>query len=230
MGNKLIQRIAKLSKRTLPEIFATKDKESLINFIPEKYIELFTEERFRKEVSKTETQIKDDIYISHPLNRLRIAFWGEYFSARDEERMMEFSRVREGICSLEILETIYLKNPKCLAWMCKPVQIPDEIMHESYAFGMEKMREVLSMNLVEEESKYDREGNLSKVTAKVNTPLANLQMKILEFMDTKLNGPRQAGVNVNINTQKSSSDNSIVDVTPEALDRQMERMKKTDEF
>ena len=152
-------------------------------------------------------------------NRLRISFWAEYDKAAAENRQMRMSTVYAGVCSQAFFHNQYLENPSRVAWMlCPPVEYT-LYAREALAYGLEKMRDILEMDI--------------EVYGKVNVKLAELQAKIVKMLDDRVQGSIiQRTENKNTSLSISTSDKEVAKAAMaggmEDLQRRLKELEKRD--
>lgn len=134
----------------------------------------------------------DNTGISPTLNRLRMKFWVEYDRAQSEQTLMHLPLVFAGVCFQEQFYSM-MQNRWSLAWvLCAPANYL-VTMEEGLQFGIEELRDVLS---------------LPTVTSKgaTNNGLINAKIQIVQMLENRLKGAvtqkierTSKSVNVNVN-------------------------------
>lgn len=149
-------------------------------------------------------------------NRLRLKWWMEYdrVQARGEAQM-NMVNVLAGLCSRELFYGHYLKNPNKCAWLLCPPTGYMVKAEEALEFGLEQLRDILDLPHVN--------------YGKVDTKLADLKLKIVALLDTRVQGAIvQKNVNVNLGAQAKGIDNATAAATMEDIKKQLTELRRRD--
>lgn len=157
-------------------------------------------------------------------NQLRISFWLEYDRVQREfAPKMEMIAILRGIISEDYFYSRYVKDPKRLAWVLIPPKSYTVKLTEMLELGLERMRDILAMD--------------PKESGKLNTKLLELQVKVAQAMDMRLNGAIAQKLeienkNTNLNYQLRGTaqelSNLIESANMEEIDKKLESLRKKD--
>jgi hypothetical protein len=163
------------------------------------------------------------------LNTLRLKLWGEYerVQANDGKRMEVFKVLGE-VCRTRTLENFILTKPERAAWlMCAPMGYWTKV-DESLSFGLDKLREILEMDIVQ--VSVDRNGNEKR---SVNTKLGELQAKIVNMLDIRKHGAARQRIeqtsksyNLNVHATAADVNERVIDVTSDDLEAQIKLLER----
>lgn len=111
--------------------------------------------------------------------RLRLAFWQEYNRAQDNMKNMNLANVFAGVCTKQYFFEWYLTNHERVAYMLTPPASYMKAAEEALTFGIERMRELLAL---------DVNGTDHKGRPKINTSLAKVQLEIVKMLELRVKG------------------------------------------
>lgn len=126
-------------------------------------------------------------------NRLRLKFWFEFDRAMSQglDKMLVVNIIA-GVCSKELFYDKYLKSPSKVAWLLCPPTGYIIKAEEALEFGLEQLRDILDQPHV--------------VAGKFDARLADLKIKIVAMLDTRVKGaPVQRSVNVNLGSSSAAA-------------------------
>lgn len=107
-------------------------------------------------------------------NRVRLAFWREYVAAINSGEKMRPQHIWRGVTSCEYFY-LMMDRPLQAAWILNPPPEESLILEESYAYALQKVREILDMPLY-------------KVTGEADAPVAGQILRAAEFLGNRLHG------------------------------------------
>ena len=108
-------------------------------------------------------------------HRLRMKFWMEYDRAMSTYTKMSIPRLCEGVCTVPIFLEYVFKRPHRVSWiMLPPVNYADRMV-EALNYGLDQMREILDLPMVD--------GN-----GKVDHKLAAMKIAVFKMLDDRSNG------------------------------------------
>lgn len=154
-------------------------------------------------------------------NRLRLGFWNEYNLAVEESRTMNMRQVFAGVCSQVYFYEVYLKCPERVAWMICPPTAYEKVLDEAIVFGLEQLREVLGLPLVDEKGK-------------INVSLASLKERIVERLQERKFGTavqRSLSVNVSGQTDRAldhKTQQTLLGSSMEEIQKRLKLLEKRD--
>lgn len=144
-------------------------------------------------------------------HRLRMKFWFEYDRSAEAQEKMTMANVYANVCSLELFQEAFIKNPAKVAWLLCPPASYEIKVQEALGFGLDRMRDILEMDTVD------------PVTGKFNVQLAKLQKDIVQMLDLRIKGgivqkveTKSVQMNINAATEELSQD---------ALDRKLKELR-----
>ena len=109
-------------------------------------------------------------------NRIRLKFWMEYDECiTNYNRAMNLKRIAAGTTSYEYFIIHFLKNCYRVAWMLMPPANYKSRMVEALDFGLDQMREILNLPLLDDDGKLDHK-------------LAAMKITIFKMLDDRSNG------------------------------------------
>lgn len=136
--------------------------------IPEEYFELQPHElKARIEAEGHQLTTMDQ--------RLRLSFWNEYHTAMGEGRTMTMNNVYAGSCTKQYFYKKILTDAAKLAFVCQPPQDYMKAMEECLMFGIDRIRELLSLPF------YDKGGRL-------DSRFAAVLVKAVQLLDLRVKG------------------------------------------
>ena len=150
-------------------------------------------------------------------NRIRLAFWMEYDRAQAHNKSMTMVAVFAGVCSADYFYRRYLKHPEKVAWMmCQPSSY-QVIAEEALAFGLEQLREILSLSVVLPNGRAD-------------VKLGELQAKIVAMLDTRVKGTitqrlETKNMSLNISTSDTAVAKAAMAGTMDDIDQRLKELE-----
>jgi hypothetical protein len=108
-------------------------------------------------------------------NRLRFAFWQEYEESIKQSRQIKPHRIYGGVCSDVFFMHYVAKDKARLLWILCPPTNYKEMLREALGFGLEQLREILDLPVVNDRGKVD-------------TRLCEVKAKIVAMLDVRVNG------------------------------------------
>ena len=106
--------------------------------------------------------------------RIRVSLWQEYEAAIQNNRLMKISQIYAGTCSESAFYAL-VDNPNRLAYILCPPADYIVMLKEAHGAGLEKLREVFSARIL------DEEGYL-------NPKAADIVIKAFALLDARLKG------------------------------------------
>lgn len=175
--------------------------------------------------------------------RLRVNFWDEYLRAVDQKRKMEMvSVLKGGVCHPNYFYNVVLKEPKWVAYITIPPADYQLALREMLDLGLDRLREVLILPIVEKVPITVKEKNAdtgkieyrTEFIQQTNTKLISEIVKITNMLDLRVKGAILQKVQVenrNLNIHANADDPNVflADATMnqlEAMEKKIERMKK----
>ena len=108
-------------------------------------------------------------------NAIRMKFWYEYDEAQNHRRRMKIQNIMAGICD-EMAFYKTFDHPEKVAWvLTQPVRY-DAATEEMHQFALSRVRRTLEAD------------PFNEATGKVDTKLAEVQLKIFQMLDTRIKG------------------------------------------
>jgi len=162
------------------------------------------------------------------VNTIRLKLWMEFerCMAGDGRRIEIFKVLGETMRCVNF-EKFMLSRPDRAAWMlCPPTSYTMKV-EEALNFGLDKLREILDLDVVEERTL--KNGDVRRM---VNVKLGELQAKIVNMMDIRIHGAaRQVisqttrSMNVHMDVGARQVGEAIEGLTAEELDRQIKSLE-----
>jgi hypothetical protein len=159
---------------TLLPFFDKTDPNSLINMVPESFQQAMLQVN-PKFLRAGDTTLESWVKPNDTETRLRIAFWDEYFQAKDAGRAMVIPNVYVGICQKEYWYKYLLPRPHKVAWIITPPPEYTISMREIHDIGIRRMREVLQLPIKSKKGE-------------PNTKLIGEMVKIFALIDNRVKG------------------------------------------
>lgn len=155
-------------------IYDVSNARSVINIVPNSLREamLGLEDKWRN-LSEVELKRMCKPEVEHA--KLRLQFWAEYNKAQDQGRMVQVGAVIRGVCSQEWWNSRVLRCPEKVAYIVVPPRDYLSTMAEMLDFGMDRLRDVLSLDLVDEKGR-------------ANAGLISQMVKIVQMLDLRVKG------------------------------------------
>lgn len=188
---------AETAKETRPDLFQYQDEHSLWH-------------NLKKAARPTPTD-----------NRLRIAFWMEYDRVQAGFRhKMDMTHVYGGVCSSAYFSDYYCIVPEKLCWLLTPPASYMIKMNEALDFGVDVLRNILSLDNVTEDGK-------------PNVKLMELQAKIVAMLDARKNGAftqkiEQKSMHLNVDVPMGQVKGATMEETMRLLEERIEKLQKQD--
>ncbi len=154
-------------------------------------------------------------------NRLRIGFWNEFERVQHFNlKKMHMPSVYAGVCTQQYFDRFYLGSPTKVAWLLCPPASYVTIATEALSFGLEQLREILSVSPV-------------LPNGRIDVKLGELQAKIVTMLDQRLKGAvtqriEQKNMNLNISTTDKGVAKIAMQGTMEDIERRLKELKKRD--
>lgn len=154
-------------------------------------------------------------------HRLRLAFWNEYNLACEEGRQINPPSLYSGVCSSQVYYDNYLRSPERVAWLLCPPAKYEKILDESLAYGLEQLREILALPLMDEKGK-------------INVSLASLKARIWTQLDERKHGTavqRSLSISVGGRTDAAldnKTQEAILGTSMEEIQRRLKLLDKRD--
>lgn len=108
-------------------------------------------------------------------NRLRLSFWREYESSQESMTQLNVKKVYAGLCTKEYFYQKAIKNPVILGWMLIPPTDYAVLIEEALTFGIQRLREIMELPLVDE-------------NGKVNVKLCDTIIRATAMLDMRIRG------------------------------------------
>lgn len=156
-----------------------------------------------------EIALRKVVKIDPQLNRIRLAFWNEYYRAVDAKRDMRTGQIIGGICTAEKFHKLLCNDAKA-AWILTPPADTVVALQETLSYGLDRVREILSLPLYKTESvKVGRDEFEDREV--VDEKVANLMLKCVAMVDLRLHGSyvqvqkvEQKTININKNMNSTN--------------------------
>lgn len=186
------------------DVWSRAEPRSLINLVPPAVSEsLILSAQKREDLFSLDERSlfkllkQDELTPTATDNRIRLAFWNEYDRAQANQKKMEMVAVFAGVCSKDYFYGRYLKHAEKVAWMVCPPSSYQVIAEEALAFGLEQLRDILSLSVVLPNGRAD-------------VKLGELQAKIVAMLDTRVKGTiTQRLETKNMSLNISTSDTAV---------------------
>lgn len=167
-----------------------------------------------------EKEIEVRVQPDAELNRIRLAFWKEYERAQSHIVQMKLSTIAGALGYPSImLKKAFLDAPK-LAWILCPPSTYDNFLDEALQFGMRRLRDILSLPLVDS-------------SGRVNAKAADVVLKAVAFLDMRKHG----GIvnrSLNLNATIDAKPKDLRDMTKEGeleeIDRRIAELEQGQEL
>lgn len=129
--------------------------------------------------------------------RIRTAFWIEYDRCQQHMLPMLMKNIYGGVCTQSYFQQHWLSSKYKTAWLLKPPTDYRIALEELLMYGVEEMREVMSLPLT------DNQG-------RVNTKLAEVKFKIWQAVEMRLKGAviqriRSENLNYNVDSDTTGT-------------------------
>lgn len=151
-------------------VFDESEAFSVVNMVTDKVAEAIkaVPEEWH---AMSERELRAKVTITHTDNALRVSFWREYERAVGEGKNHIASRwIFSGICTEQYFYK-FLKNPKKVAWLVRPIQSYQKHMEVILNRGVERLEEMVEMDI------RDKDGGISvrkaELLLKVVTEVGN---------------------------------------------------------
>lgn len=208
------------------------EEGSLINLVPPTLAETFVKASERRpdlfgldEHSLTKL-LKSEKKLPTPTdNRLRIAFWTEYNRSKENLDKFNVTNVFAGLCHRSFFYGEYLSRPENVAWMVCPPADYATVMAESLTYGLEQLRDILSMP----HCQYDENGN----PFNPNIKLMDLKAKIVAMVHERVKGAvvqrvEQKSMNLNLSTTDKRVGEAVSALSMEDIEKRLKELQKKD--
>ena len=124
---------------------------------------------------KSESELHDLVKPDRVLNLLRYQFWNEFNASMEEGRLIRPEKICASVCTQAYLFRRVFRSPVMMAWLVTPPGDYLQISKEALETGVYRLREIFEMPL------YDDKG-------KPNTSVANLMLKAIALLDSRVHG------------------------------------------
>ena len=153
-------------------------------------------------------------------SRLRMKFWNEYERAAALGERMNLPNIYLGVCSPDYFQNRYILMPEKVAWMLCPPASYVVKMEEALAYGVEQLRDILELPLVDAKGRPDMK-------------LAELKAKIVAMLDIRVKGAivqkvENKTTSLNINTTDKQVAKAMLFNSMEDIERRMKELDKKD--
>jgi hypothetical protein len=206
-------------KEYIPKDITEGDKSliALLNQAPrfqERILELNRENPAMLALDEITIKTRHPDKITLTVQRLRSALWIEFEAAIINNRMMKVKQIWGGVCGQDMFKTIIEDDVRLSYLLCPP---PDYVamLKEAHHAGLEKMREILSARVV------DEEGYLIPKAAEV-------LLKTYALLDARLKGAIVQRIDQRTLTANLTPDKGVATgqaTSMEELNRQLESVK-----
>jgi len=192
-----------------------------------------------------EWELKEIIKPTPTLNRLRISFWREFDRAQTKNTDMKMVKVYAGICPKEQFER-YLDNDNHTVWILKPPVDYVNAMEEALMFGIDRLREILEIPLVQTRhiKLRDADGaDYLDTYEEFDPKTAELLIKTVAMLDMRVKGAlvqkveqkviaENRNVNANLTAtvsveKKETVEEAALQIGVEDLDGEIKRLEET---
>lgn len=157
-------------------------------------------------------------------NRLRLAFWLEYDRVCNGFKdRIEMVNVYAGVCTHAYFENKYLKIPEKVAWLLTPPASYEVVLEEALQFGIEQLRETLSLPHL-------------KDNGEIDVKMIELKAKIFAMLDMRKHGMytqkiKQESLNINVTDATKLATQvggKTLDQTMQMLEDKIRELEKRD--
>lgn len=150
------------------------DKRSLANIVPP-WLRAAMEEVPRDMYFWSEEKLRGYARADAKLNRIRLAFWAEYEEAQSELRMFNLYGITKRVGMAQSYIKELLSDVKVLPYVLLPPVTYDLFLEEALSHGLSRLREILDIQIVDEDGKLDHKS-------------AEILLKATAFIDMRKNG------------------------------------------
>ena len=190
------------------DLFNRAEPRALINLVPGAVADAFLETSQKRtdllgldEKTLYRTLRQEECTPTPTDNRLRLKFWDEYDRAQATQTGMDMISVFAGICTKDYFYGRYLKAPEKVAWLLNPPASYTIKMEEALSYGVDQLREILDMPLVNSQGRFD-------------VKLAELKAKIVAMLDVRVKGAvvqKVENTNKNMSLNVQTSDRALAE-------------------
>ena len=223
------------------EIFNKENPKSVYNLVsPSLRRKLFEDEKrwngLKDYLEMDEWDLRTVVKPTPLVNRLRLSFWNEYYKAVDENRNMRMGAIYRGVCSSEKFNKLVWNNG-AMSWMLTPPVDTVLAMKETLDYGMDRLREILSLPLYKTESVKIGKDEFEDREV-VDDKVAALILKAVAMLDLRLHGSyvqvqkvEQKTINLNKNitnnmrTVEGTVSDADVPMLEEDIDKKLRELK-----
>jgi hypothetical protein len=148
-------------------------------------------------------------------DRLRLSFWNEYEASQALKRPMQMTRVYAGICSRQYFYDKVITNYLRMAWLLCPPQSYAVSLEEALLFGIDQMRDILTIPHVDSRGKVDPK-------------IAKVKLDIVNMLDQRVKGAvvqKTQALHVHASTDKLKSQAPIKEEDMAELDRRLKELE-----
>lgn len=170
----------------LISIWDKDDKASLISRIPrEQAIELLKMYNARPEIFHMDEEslfqtLKKEKYSPVSVdNKIRYALW-KMLESTSEENPLDFYKLSENICAVDLIKHRYFKNAYAMAWVLCPPSSYYDTLADTVDMGLLQLKDVISTP----HTTYDENGEVKSV----NMALIDKKARIYSMLEDRLRG------------------------------------------
>ncbi len=206
---------------------------SFMALIPERWVEAFENARqvapeyFELDERALYKQLRKEEKTPNAIvNTVRLRLWMEYDRCQaGSARKVEVFRVLGEVCRNAHFEKFILGRPERAAWLLCPPRSYDMKVDEALDFGMDKLRDILELDVVE--ARTDKHGNTRYVA---NVKLGELQAKIVNMLDVRKHGAARQRIDtrslsVSVSTSADQVSGMMESMNEDALERQIRQLE-----
>lgn len=169
-------------------LFDETDPKSVVNLLDEKTkaaVRAIPAEFWKLSEKKLREKVNPDELTC----RLRITFWDEYQAAQDDNRGISVANVMRGVTYAEYFYQHVLPDPGKMAWILTPPSDFLLALRDLLYVGLDKLREILSLPIVETIDIRDKKtGEVIGTEKRVNMALAREIRAITEKLADRVHG------------------------------------------
>lgn len=139
-------------------MFDEQNPRALVNIVPGEIKKSMN----RVAMSRPELLEMDEVSLKKLLSpnatdsRIRISFWNEYQRAQDQGVLMKMPNVYAGLCSDQYFYGVYVKSVEKFGWILCPPASYAVSMTEALHFGVERLREILELPLLNDKGQTNK--------------------------------------------------------------------------
>lgn len=162
------------------------------------------------------TELEDRNSITVVMRQIKVSLWKNYRRALDENRnKIEMSEVYKFICARSYFYEYMVDREEIFAWLLHPPQDYEAAVEEALAFGVERVREMLTAPLFHEKEDGTK-GQFNKDNAAV-------VLNAVKFLDARVKGTplqriKNENTNLNLHMHKHEATKGV---TKEDLEQEL---------